>query len=55
MRALVEVESVPSTPSALKGLNDNISKHVRTLASLHVPVESWDLVIIYFLLDSIVT
>ncbi|XP_063534381.1 uncharacterized protein LOC134744487 isoform X7 [Cydia strobilella] len=53
MRALFDVEPVPSTPSGLRGLCDNISKHLRSLRSLNVPTENWDLAIIHMLVKKL--
>ncbi|XP_063383099.1 uncharacterized protein LOC134669454 isoform X2 [Cydia fagiglandana] len=53
MRALFDVEPVPSTPSGLRGLCDNISKHLRSLRSLNVPTENWDLAIIHLLVKKL--
>ncbi|CAG9137704.1 unnamed protein product [Plutella xylostella] len=49
LRALFNVDKVPSNPSALRALVDNISKHLRTLKSLNVSTENWDVLIIFFL------
>jgi hypothetical protein len=53
MRALFDVETVPSTPLGLRGLCDNISKHLRSLHSLNVPIDNWDLMIIHILANKL--
>lgn len=49
LRALLHISEVPNTPSGLRGLVDNISKHLRTLKGLNVSTEDWDVLIIFFL------
>ncbi|CAG9133834.1 unnamed protein product [Plutella xylostella] len=49
LRALFNIDPVPNTATALRSLNDNISKHLRILRSVKVPTNDWDLLIIFFL------
>lgn len=49
LRALLYIDNVPSTATALRSLNDNISKHVRILKGLNIPTEGWDLLIVFLL------
>lgn len=49
LRALFNVDTVASTATCLRTLSDNISKHLRTLRSINVSTEGWDLLVIFFL------
>lgn len=49
LRALFNIDSVQSTPSALRSLVDSISRHLRTLNNLELSTENWDVLVIFFL------
>lgn len=49
LRALFHIDPVSNTAPALRGLADNISKHLRTLKSMNINTEGWDLLVIFFL------
>lgn len=49
LRALFHIDLVPTSAVALRGLADNISKHLRTLRSLDICTDGWDLLVVFFL------
>lgn len=49
LRALFNIDNVPNTATALRSLNDKISKHLRILRSVNVPTKDWDLLIVFLL------
>ncbi|XP_073960059.1 uncharacterized protein [Choristoneura fumiferana] len=49
LRALLNVNMVYNTAPALRHLSDNISKHLRSLRSLQVSTEGWDVLLIFLL------
>ncbi|CAG5010856.1 unnamed protein product [Parnassius apollo] len=49
LRELLSIETIQSTPSALRTLVDNLSKHLRTLNKLSVNTENWDVILIFLL------
>lgn len=53
LRGLFLIDQVPSAPMALRGLIDNISKHLRTLKNLDIPIADWDILIIFFIIPKL--
>lgn len=50
LKSLFEVEPIyTEEPNSLRSLLDNLNKHLRSLRSLNVPTDEWDLIIIYFM------
>lgn len=49
LRALLNIDVIPFTPPALRMLTDNLSKHLRTLLSLNIQTEGWDILLIFLL------
>lgn len=49
LRALININNVPTNANSLRNLADNISKHMRTLKSLNISTENWDVLIIFLL------
>lgn len=49
LKALLHVEQLTSSASALRGLIDNISKHLRVLNNLNLSTDNWDVLLIFFL------
>ncbi|XP_063837179.1 uncharacterized protein LOC135086343 isoform X2 [Ostrinia nubilalis] len=50
LRSLFEIPSISSeNAKSLRALIDNINKHLRSLHTLNIPIDDWDLIIIYFM------
>nr|CAH7739803.1 unnamed protein product [Callosobruchus chinensis] len=49
VRELFEMPAVSKEPHSLRQLTDNLQKHLRSLASLGEPVESWSTMLIYLI------
>ncbi|CAK1584845.1 unnamed protein product [Parnassius mnemosyne] len=49
LKGLFNMETISFQASSLRSVIDNISKHLRSLKSLSIPVSEWDLVIIHFI------
>lgn len=49
LKALLHVDQISNTSSALRGFLDNISKHLRVLSKLNISTENWDNLLIFML------
>ncbi|KAL0860231.1 hypothetical protein ABMA27_010538 [Loxostege sticticalis] len=49
LRAIININNVPTNANSLRNLADNIFKHMRTLKSLNISAENWDVLVIFLL------
>ncbi|KAL0871503.1 hypothetical protein ABMA27_005221 [Loxostege sticticalis] len=49
LKSLFDIDQIQETSQALRSTIDNISKHLRSLRTLSIAVDEWDLIIIYFI------